>query len=480
MFVLRDYQIISVEKGLEILQAKSKKSILVAPTGAGKSIIIAEIAKRLDSPIIILQPSKELLKQNYTKFVNVGGKATIFCASLKVKTKNKQNFTVINSSFKRCDEASKITFATIGSIIKETHTFKKLGVKHIIIDEVHLGTSVDSQIRRFIKALNVKNVLGLTATPIYLKGGMYGSRLIMINKAQHSMFKSICHVTQIKELVDKKFWTPFKYKIAETNTSYLKLNSSGAEYTESSQNFYYESNKLHEKIVEEIKLLRSQGRKRILVFLPSIQQANLLYSMVPNSAVVHSKLSVSERDLMVEEFTNGDIPVAFNVNVLATGYDNPEIDAIITARPTASIAIFYQQLGRGCRLHPNKKDCVIVDFSGNTKKFGKIEEIKFLDVEDYGWGMFGENNMLLSDIPIGSNKSLNDLNKEVKFQKEKEIKLKEELSKPIALWFGKYKGKPLLEAIKQDQNYFKWVYQNFDFNSDKMLNLKSKLEKHFS
>src|SRR5690606_31806082 len=128
--------------------------------------------------------------------------------------------------------------------------------------------------------------------------------------------------------------------------------------------------------------------------------ANHLYGLIPNSAVVHSKLSTQERDFMVDEFTNGDIPVAINVNVLATGYDNPEIDAIITSRPTSSVAIFYQQIGRGCRLHEDKKDCIIVDFSGNTNRFGKVEDITFDNIEYYGWGMFGKEDKLLSDYPI--------------------------------------------------------------------------------
>src|SRR5699024_1901402 len=137
----------------EVLRAKKSKGIVVAPTGAGKALYAAKSAQKLNKPVVVLQPSKELLKQNYTKFVEFGGEASIYCASLKQKTKDKKDYTKIHGEWKRCDEVSKVIFATIGSIKKEVKTLKKSGVKHLIIDECHLMTQAGSQLRKFIKAL---------------------------------------------------------------------------------------------------------------------------------------------------------------------------------------------------------------------------------------------------------------------------------------------------------------------------------------
>lgn len=313
---LRYYQDDGVDAGMKVMTAKSKKGIVVQPTGAGKSHIVAEIVKRLpDTPIVVLQPTKELLKQNYSKYVKIGGKASIYCSSLKKKIKNKKMYTEINGEDKRCDEISRVTYATIGSIKKELPKLIKMGVKHIIVDEIHLQSKIGSQMRQFIKGLKATNVLGLTATPIYLEGGMAGSRLVMINRSFGTMFRDIVQVTQIHELVNAKpnpYWTPFVYKIIKGDDSNLKLNTSGSDYTEYSQKQYYESNRLKEQIVEEVKRLKKEGRKRILIFVPTIDEANQLYGLIPNSAVVHSKMSVEERDFMVEAFTTGDIPVAIN------------------------------------------------------------------------------------------------------------------------------------------------------------------------
>lgn len=383
MYTLRKYQEKAVEDCLWVMAKSNRRGVAVMPTGAGKSLVIAEVARKLDKPIIVLQPSKELLKQNYDKFTRMGGKATIYSASLNTK------------------ESSKITFATIGSIKNEVEQFKDLGVKHIIIDEVHLGTKRESQFKEFIDALGVKNILGLTATPVYLQNNAEGARLAMINRSQKSIFRKIIHVTQIEEMISGNFWTPLKYKIFETNQSGLKLNTSGSEYTDESQKDYYKSNDLNSKIEQTVDLLLNQkNRKRILVFVPSIEDAESLHGRIPNSMVVHSKLSAKKRDRNVKAFDSGEVPVAINVNVLATGYDNPEIDTVILARPTASIAILYQQIGRAVRLHPDKQESLIVDFSGNTSRFGKIEHLSFKEIDEYGWGMFGENGVLLSDLPI--------------------------------------------------------------------------------
>ena len=115
---LRENQIEPVAIGVEFLRTpKMKPSIIVAPTAFGKSIVIAAIAKELGEKILVLQPSKELLEQNYNKFIALGGNVSIYSASMGSK------------------ELGDVTYATIGSIINMPHQFKDMGVTKIIIDE---------------------------------------------------------------------------------------------------------------------------------------------------------------------------------------------------------------------------------------------------------------------------------------------------------------------------------------------------------
>ena len=247
MYTLRTYEQEAVDKGLLVLQSsRIRKEILVLPTAAGKSIIIASIVQELDGPVVILQPSKELLIQNYEKFCNVGGKATIYSASAGEKV------------------LSKTIFATIGSIKKEVKALKNLGVKNVIIDECHIGVLSESQLRIFLKELNVTNLLGLTATPLVLNSSMGGAELKMLTKMRGKLFTDIAYVSQIRDMIDNNFWSPLKYKVVKQNQSHLKVNTSGSDFTEESLQEFYEENNLSEQITEYIGKCRDVGRKSVL------------------------------------------------------------------------------------------------------------------------------------------------------------------------------------------------------------------------
>lgn len=154
MFKLRDYQIAPVKTGVDFFNNSKigKPSIEVLPTAAGKSIIIAHIAKEVHGKGLVIQPSVELLQQNYDKFIALGGEASIYSASLNTK------------------EFGNLTYATIGSIKNIGAKFKELKYRYIIIDEVHLfPRNADSMLGTFLKESGIERVLGLTATPFKLQ-----------------------------------------------------------------------------------------------------------------------------------------------------------------------------------------------------------------------------------------------------------------------------------------------------------------------
>lgn len=459
LFELRKYQKKAVTEGLNVLKDdKGGKEVVVAPTGSGKSLIIAKVVQMLDEPCIVLQPSKELLKQNYTKFVGFGGEASIFSNSLKTKTVGGRPVTEINGERKYCDEIGKVTFATIGSIKKRVSDFKRIGVKHVIIDECHLMTKSGSMIKKFLKLLNVNSVLGLTATPLYLNQTAEGAKLTMINRTRGGVFRNIRYVVQIKDVVKQGFWAKMNYKVVEGDESFLVLNSAGTDFTDFSQMRYYKENDLGSKIKREVEHLKKSGRKRILIFTPTIHEAMSLYGQIPNSGVVHSKMTTEERDFMIDSFNRGEIPVIINCNILSTGYDNPEIDAIIMARPSNSFAMIYQQIGRGCRPHKDKKDCLVIDYVGNIKRIGKIEDVTFEKTEyTKGWAAFN-GELLLTGYPLGNYQpTRSDLQKN--FQRDLERKKPKEVIMP----FGKYKGKTISWIAEKDLGYLVWMTTSKDF-----------------
>ena len=441
---LRDYQLEPVAIGIEFFNTpKMAPSIIVAPTAFGKSIVIAYIAKGINEKVLVIQPSKELLEQNYNKLINLGGKASIYSASMGEK------------------EIGDITYATIGSIINIAWKFRELGITKVIIDERdRYPRDKNGQLRKFIDGMKATHVLGLTATPLKLQTNMsetgpYSKLVMLTNRSKHgAFFKHIIHVSQIEEIVKMGFWAPLEYQSYDFNTGALVYNSSGAEYTNDSIARAYENQNLQDKIVKKVREL--QDRKSILIAVPTIEQATQLAGKIPSAAVVHGETPTGERNRIIEEFRNQKIRVIVQVNVLTVGFDYPELDCLITGRPTASISWWYQFVGRGTRIHDNKQNCLVVDFVGAVDKFGKVESLYYKEDEDGIWELYGENKKKLTGIPMH----------EIGIHLEGGINLSEQRNEEgeiqkIYMTFGKYANKPVASIPPY---YRKWLLDNIKWN----------------
>jgi DNA repair protein RadD len=427
-YKLRAYQEKGLKDALDYISSNDDKyALMVAPTGAGKSLYIASILNAIKGKSIILQPNKELLEQNFEKYISYGNEASIYSASLGSK------------------ELGHVTFATIGSIKKEASNLQD--VELIIVDEAHLQSKKGSAMSSFFEAVKPKKVIGLTATPIELRDGIDGSYLCMINRSRNNIFEQIIHCTQIQEIVKGGFWSNIVYDLISTDKSKLELNSKGTDFTEKSLIDFYKKNNLDGMIVDKIKALKKQGRKHILVFVPSIADAENLTSKIKGSACISSNTEKKERTYIIENFKNGNISVVFNVNILSVGFDFPQLDTIIMARPTNSFAIYYQQCGRGVRPHKDKKNTLIVDMSGNIESFGKLENIEFKNGGGNKWGMFVDGRQLTSGKVLSV--------EEGKF------------------WFGKYKGEKYEDV---NEGYLRWVVENWDIKDTKSEKMIRKLK----
>src|SRR5579859_1925906 len=190
--VPRPYQVEAIDAGVDYFRGKVKQHALeILPTGSGKSVVIANIAAKLSDKTLILQPSKEILEQNFAKFSSYGYRAGIYSASAGVKYRDT------------------VTFATIGSIINKRHLFDDF--KNIIIDECHLVNSKGGMYNEFIKAFEKVKVLGLTATPYRLSSGMEGSMLKFLTRTSPRIFGKVLYYIQNKVLFDAGHLAPLEY-----------------------------------------------------------------------------------------------------------------------------------------------------------------------------------------------------------------------------------------------------------------------------
>lgn len=388
MITLRDYQQESVEKALEFLNSSETGSIpiIVQPTGAGKSILIAHVANELKEGVLVLQPTIELLGQNYAKYRMYGGGASIYSASVGKK------------------EIGAVTFATIGSIKNKAKDFEH--IKYVIIDECHLVPPIaNSMYVKFISQLPAIKCLGVTATPFRLKSythpfsGAKYSQINLLNRERPKFFNKFLHITQISELYEKDFLAKPNYIEIEWQDGKLAYNSTGAEFSDDSVDKAIKEQMVYERLPLVVKQATQKGRKHVLVFVKSISDAMDLSSKTPDSMCVHSGTKKHARDIILLKFKAGLIKTVYNVGVLTVGFDFPELDTIIIARPTMSLALYMQMIGRGIRKAEGKKDCAVVDMCGNFKRFGKLEDIKFLTDANGKWVIM-QGDKILSGIPL--------------------------------------------------------------------------------
>jgi DNA repair protein RadD len=388
-YKLRPYQEDGVRAALEFFENGNdlERPICVMPTGAGKSIVIAHITNELQGGVLILQPSKELLEQNYAKFKTYGGHACIYSASLKSK------------------EIGRITFATIGSIKNKAEEFSH--VKYIIIDECHLvPPNISSMFVSFLTQLFNVKIIGLTATPFRLKtyrdpwSGMPFSQINLLTRERPRFFTSFLHITQISELYEQKFLSPIKYIGLAWDAGKLRVNTTGAEYTEESIKQAIDSQEIVKKLPTIVKQSIEKGRKFRIVFVYSVMDAQILALRTPDSAYVSADTPKKEREEILNNFKAGIIKTIYNVGILTIGFDFPELDTIIIARPTMSLALYMQMIGRGIRLHPKKENCVVLDMCGNIERFSTFENIKY--VKDYkGQWIIHDGIKQLSGVKLG-------------------------------------------------------------------------------
>jgi superfamily II DNA or RNA helicase/intein/homing endonuclease len=343
---------------------------------SGKSLVVADLCHKLDEPVLILQPSKEILEQNFRKLLSYGvTDVGIYSASFNSK------------------RIGKFTYATIGSIYKKPELFSRF--KKVIIDECHLVNpkNLEGMYNQFFNAIGCRNVCGLTATPYrivqryYREDGAlwYTAHLQTINRIHPFFFKKFAHVTTISSLLEAGYLCPMEYKFYnDFDVSDVKINTTGADFDDLALERFWTDDRL-KKLSDIIHEIDSRCTSN-LIFCSSVRQAQrcseMLKALGLSAGFITSDHPDKERDRLINDFRSGRTKHMCNVGVLTTGFDYPELDCITLARPTMSLALLYQMCGRGMRIAPGKKSCLIVDITENIKRLGRVETIHLAKEQD--------------------------------------------------------------------------------------------------
>ena len=374
MYKLRDYQQQASDAAVSFFNNKkeNKNAIMVLPTGSGKSLCIADIANRLEGHTLVFQPSKEILEQNFNKLLSYG---VLDCS-------------IYSASFNSKD-INRITFATIGSVINHKELFCHF--KNIIIDECHLVNSNGGMYEEFIHTTNCR-VLGLTATPYRLSSNRLGSMLKFLTRTRPRIFSKVIYQVQIRTLLDMGYLADLEYYYCPPtgwNEANLRDNSTGADYTDKSVQEEYQRIDFYSWLVSIVKRVSSpksgKPRNGILVFTRFLKEAERLTHEIEGCAMVSGNTKKSEREQILNDFKAGKVKVVVNVGVLTTGFDYQELDTIVMARPTKSLSLWYQIVGRAIRPSPMKEKGWIIDLCGNVNRFGRVQDLELVEPKPNMW-----------------------------------------------------------------------------------------------
>lgn len=321
--------------------------ILQLPTGAGKSIIIADIARRCKEKwggikILVLAHRAKLVEQDAEKFMKLGIIPNIYCAELKRK------------------EIGQFTLGTILSVARHVDEFKDFHL--VIVDEVQMiNNENEGSYRKFLGALPKAKIIGLSATPFRLKGGAcYG---------QDRLFNRLTYKIGFGDLVRQGYLTPPVNYDANWEDKFDDMRITAGDFNQKDMNAHF--NRIVGKSCADM-VKRMENRHYVLVFACSIVHAeaivNCLTAMGEKAKVYHSELSLAEDKQVIQEFESKQFKYLVSIDKLGVGFDAPFVDALALMRPTMSRALAIQQLGRGSRLYEGKKDFLVADYAGNVRR----------------------------------------------------------------------------------------------------------------
>lgn len=346
---LRPYQKICQDATIDFIHNSTGNGIVVAECSAGKSLLMADIAEHLlackQRPLILADRSK-LIKQNAAKF-----------------SPNTQ-VGIVSAGLKENDYIAPVVVAGIQTIYNKADKLGK--VDWILADECEaIGNNFqsDSRYHQLLRQYPHARIIGYSATPYSLAEGaiQWGVGI---------------HEITYQQLLDAGFCTPLSNKICDAPD----LSSMGIvakEYNLGELGKLMSDEGLIKRTVHKIATyLTSQNRKKTLIFCSSVDHALTvgfaLQQYEFNVDVVHSKMSEERRQAVYNDFEHGKTDILLNVEILTKGADFPCIDCVICLRPTESMRLFFQMVGRGIRLYPGKTECLLLDFSGNLAKFGTL------------------------------------------------------------------------------------------------------------
>jgi DNA repair protein RadD len=371
MIELRDYQHEAVQAVYGHLRTRDDNPCVVLPTAAGKTPVMAQICKDAatlwDGRVLVLAHVKELLEQTARTLSEMAPELDIGVHSAGLGSRDTEHAVIV---------------AGIQSVYRRAPELGRFDL--IMVDEAHLlPPDGEGMYRSFLVDAAVINphirLVGLTATPYRMKTGT-------ICEPDH-LLNHVCYEIGVKELIVAGYLCPLKTKATRHKVDTDGLHVRAGEFIPSETQDLMDTDELVRAACEEI-IEYTRGRRSCLIFASGVEHGRHVARVLREEhgvavGEVYGHTPPAERDELIARFrgsTDGlfsePLHYLVNVNVLTTGFDAPNIDCIAMLRPTMSPGLYYQQVGRGFRIHESKQDCLVLDFGGNVLRHGPVDQVR--------------------------------------------------------------------------------------------------------
>ena len=351
-------------------------SDFVVHHNTGKSLCIASFIREAiegyrDTRVLVLTHVRELIKQNFLTMMRAwpDAPAGIYSAGLS-----------------RRDIRAQVLFAGIQSIHRHANRVQRCDL--VLIDEAHLlGRGDSGMYRSFLAQLNEVNagllkVVGFTATPYRLDSGL-------LHEGKDRLFTDIAYEEPVLDMILQGYLCPVIPKQTDTQLDVAGVGTRGGEFIAKDLEAAVDRDEVTRAAVAEI-VQHGDGRGSWLVFCAGVAHAHHVRDAIREHGVAAETVTGGtpgpERDRILADFKAGRLRCVTNANVLTTGFDAPGVDLIALLRPTKSVGLYVQMVGRGTRLAEGKEDCLVLDFAGNTARHGPIDVVNGRKKEPAGDG----------------------------------------------------------------------------------------------
>jgi len=357
----RQYQVDAANALWEAIQTPGKLPVIAVPTGAGKTVIMGLFFERYikeypDNQILVLSHTQDILEQDAESLQNFFPDRHIALYSAGLGRK----------------EHDQITVGGIQSVIKNPDLFRWTNL--VMVDEVHsVNHAKVGSYRKLLDNMHAQ-IIGMSAT-VFRSGHGY------IYKGKNTLFNHLAYdltsIANFNKLVEDGYLCKLISVEPDTQLDSSRVKKSGGDYNVKALSNAHDQDGITRAAIKEAKHY-GRNYKKWLVFAIDIEHANnICRSLNRNgilSRVLHSRIT-ADRTTVIDSFKQGNVRALVSVGMITTGFDAPNVDLILMLRPTMSAVLHVQMIGRGLRIHPGKKHCLVLDYSGNTSRLGPINNV---------------------------------------------------------------------------------------------------------